>query len=148
MRLRSLLMGMVATVVAVAPVAATASEPAGVISSVSGNSFVSRDGRLLRAVPSMRLVKGDRVITQANGAAKVAMKDGCTVAVSGSSSAGVSTCGDAKSVDFQRAGYTGKSSALSGGAFSGGFLIAILAVGAIALGIVAATRGSSRPNSP
>lgn len=148
MRVRSLMMGMVALTVGLAPVAATASETVGVVSAVSGNSFVARNGRLLRAVPSMQLVKGDRVITQADGSAKVTVNGGCEVAVANSSSAGVASCTDPKSVDFQRSGYSGQSSDLRGRSGGSVFIIAIIAVGAIALGIIAATRGNSRPNSP
>lgn len=147
MRSKSLLVGLAAFGLVTAPVAAQARETAGLVSAVSGETFVARGGTLLPATPSMQLYKGDRVITRADGSAKLAMAGGCDVAVGASAMTSVSSCADTKSADFSRAGYAGNSSALAGHS-GGGFIVAILAAAAVIVGIVIVATTDDSPDSP
>lgn len=147
MRFKSLFLGLAATGLAATPIAASAREAAGVLSSASGSAFVSRDGRLLAATPAMQLVKGDRVVTRAGGSAKVSLNGGCDIAVGSSATANVSSCAS-KATSFDRAGYEGDSSALRGRAGAGGFIIALLAVAVVIVGIIIFVDSDDDPDSP
>jgi hypothetical protein len=88
-----------------------------VIGTVSSetSALVARDGKVLPAVPGMRLYSGDRLITRAGGSANVTMANSCAVTVGASAMlpmAGAS-CAKPNLVNFDqgRAGYPGQSSA-------------------------------------
>ena len=55
----------------------------GTVSSGSG-ALVARDGKVIQAVPGMKLYSGDRVITRAGGSANVTMANNCGVTVGAS----------------------------------------------------------------
>jgi hypothetical protein len=148
MRINKLLGAVTAATVALAPVAATAAPTIGSLVAVKGDAYVAREGRLLRAQPAMAVNAGDRVITRNGAVANVALGN-CSVDVAGGEmkTFASDSCSSVQSASFSRAaGQSQHGSQLLGG--GSGFIIAILAVGAIALGIVAATSGSSRPTSP
>lgn len=138
-----------AATVAFAPIAVSAAPTVGSLVAVSGDAFVARDGRLVRAQPAMAVQAGDRVITRNGATANVALS-GCSVNVAAGEmkTFSDSSCGSVQSASFTRAAGTSSNGSQLVGHGGGGFIIAILAVGAIALGVVAATRGSSHPTSP
>ena len=151
MRVNKVLGGIAAVQMALLPIAATAATPVGSVVSVSGDTFVARNGRLLRATPNMAISSGDRLISRSGGNATVSLGN-CSVSVGSSemkTMSGNACSGAAES--FDRASYTGDSSALRDrdGHRSGGIIIiSILALAAIIAGIIAATSGSSHPASP
>jgi hypothetical protein len=151
MRVDKIFGAVLAASVAVTPVAATAAQPVGSILSVTGDTFVSREGRLLRAAPAMAVRAGDRVITSNTGSAKVGLND-CSVNVSGGQMASVSggSCGSVKTASFDRAASTADdSSALRGRAGAGGFVVAIVAAVAVIIGIVIVVKNNDdTPTSP
>jgi hypothetical protein len=81
----------------------------------SGTSaLLSRDGKVIPAVPGMRLYSGDRLLTRAGGAANVRMANNCAVTIGASSMLPMTgTCAKPSAISFDegRAGYAGSSSA-------------------------------------
>ncbi len=110
----------IATALAVAvmlePAARAAEVPLGMVTE-SAQTFVLRHGALLRAAPAMELRQGDRLITRAEGSAKIEVADGCTVWVGESTLlvASRDICVRPEAADFElvRAGHTGSSSAFA-----------------------------------
>lgn len=153
MRVDKFFGAMVAASVALTPVAVTAAQPAGSILSVSGDAFVSHEGRLVRAVPSMKVAAGDRVITRNGASANVGLNN-CSVNVAGGQMATVSSgsCGSVQTASFDRAASNaGDSSDLRGrGVGSGaGFVVAIVAAVAVIIGIVIVVKNNDdNPTSP
>jgi co-chaperonin GroES (HSP10) len=149
MRIGRILGSAVAASVALTPIAATASQTVGSVVSVNGDAYVAREGRLLRAQPAMAVKAGDRVITRSGASASVAM-NGCSVNVAGGEMKTLGgSCGSVETASFSRAASKSDgSSALAGGAGGGVIVIALIAIGAIVVGIVAATRNNNKPTSP
>lgn len=149
MRLNKVLGALLAGSVALTPVAASAAQPVGSILSVNGDAYVSREGRLLRAQPSMAINAGDRVITRTGSTAKLGL-NGCSTSVSGGEMKTVSgaSCGSVQTASFERAAAQTRNSSQLAGFGGTGIIVGILALAAIAAGIVAATSGHSHPSSP
>ena len=151
MRNSKVIGALIATSVAITPVAASAAPTIGSLATVSGDAFVARQGRLLRAQPAMAVQVGDRVITRTGSTASVAL-NGCAVSVAGGEmkTFANTSCDAVQSATFKRAGdVTTDASQLHGGLGSGGIVIAFLALGIIAAGIVVvATDGNTRSTSP
>jgi hypothetical protein len=148
MRVDKFFGAVVAASVALTPVAASAAQPVGSILSVKGDAFVSHEGRLVRAQPSMKVAAGDRVITRDGATASVGLNN-CSVNVAGGQMSTVSngSCGSVQTASFDRAASTGQngSSLVAGG----GFIIAILAAAAVIVGIVVvASNDDDTPTSP
>ena len=133
MRFGAFATSLAAMVMAVARVAVQAAQGAGTVASGTGEVFVARDGNLLRAAPNMSLYAGDRVVTRANGTAKIALNSGCsqTVGASAMATVGTAGCGAVKNFDAGRAGYGGRSSAATGTTL----VLVVAAVAAAGLGI-------------
>jgi hypothetical protein len=115
------------------PVAGQAADVAiGTISSGTA-ALVSRDGKVISAVPGMKLYSGDRLLTRDGGSANVTMANNCSVAVGSSAMLPMSNAGCAKSdvisFDQGRAGYPGSSSAFQ--SHPGGLWALYLALAAI-----------------
>ena len=100
--------------------------------SPGSNALIVRDGKVVSAAPGAPVYSGDRVVTRANGTARVQMASGCSVSLGNSAMLPVSAraCSKPSTVAFDqgRAGYGGSSSAfqddhdhtglyLAGGAF-------------------------------
>ena len=100
------------------------------------DALIVRDGKVVQAAPGTPLYAGDRVVTRANGSARVAMANNCTVSVGASAMLpmSASSCAKPATINFDegRAGYAGSSSAfqedhdhtglyLAGGFFAVGF---------------------------
>jgi len=151
MRVDKFFGAVLAASVAVTPVAASAAQPVGSILSVKGDAFVSRQGRLLRAQPTMAVRAGDRVITRDGASANVGL-NGCSVNVAGGQMASVSngSCGSVQTASFDRAASsTGDASSLRGGAGAGSFVVAIVAAVAVIIGIVIVVQNDDdTPTSP
>ena len=151
MRVDKFFGAMLAASVAITPVAASAAQPAGSILSVNGDAFVSHEGRLVRAQPSMKVAAGDRVITRDGASAKVALNN-CSVNVAGGEMATVSngSCGSVQTASFDRAASTtDDASGLRGRAGAGGFVVAIVAAVAVIIGIVIVVKNDDdTPTSP
>ena len=96
------------------------------------DALIVRDGKVVSAAPGAPIYAGDRVVTRANGTARVQMAGGCSVSLGNSAMLPVSAraCSKPSTVAFDqgRAGYGGSSSAfqddhdhtglyLAGGAF-------------------------------
>ena len=115
MRLRKF--GAVLALIAMtAPVAAQTTDLA--IGAISGGSgaLVARDGKVIPAVPGMKLYSSDRVITRAGGSAGITMASkNCAVTVGASAMLPMSgaSCASSNAINFDegRAGYAGQSSA-------------------------------------
>jgi hypothetical protein len=96
------------------------------------DALIVRDGKVVSATAGAPIYAGDRVVTRANGTARVQMAGGCSVSLGNSAMLPVSAsaCSKPSTVAFDqgRAGYGGSSSAfqddhdhtglyLAGGAF-------------------------------
>lgn len=147
MRVGKFIGAVAAAAMTITPVVVSA-QPVGSLVSVSGDAFLSHEGRLVRAEPAMAVQAGDRLITRSGGSANVALND-CSVSVAGGEmkTFGGDACGAVQSASFTRAADgSANGQQLLGG---GGFIIAILAAAAVIAGVViVATDGSSRPTSP
>jgi hypothetical protein len=147
MRIGKFIGAVTAAAMTITPVVVSA-QPVGSLVSVSGDAFLSHDGRLVRAQPSMSVEAGDRVITRSGATANVSL-DGCSVGVAGGEmkTFGGDSCGSVQSASFTRAADgSANGQQLLGGA---GIIIAILAAAAVIAGVVViATDNSSNPTSP
>ena len=108
------------------PVAGYAAESGLGTVGAGSNALVIRDGKAVQAVPGMPLFAGDRVVTRADGSAKIAMANNCTVSVGSSAMLPMSASSCAKpatvSFDQGRTGYSGNSSAFFGNT-TGGYIV-------------------------
>ena len=148
MRVGKILGATVAASVALTSVVASAAQSVGSVVSVNGDAYVAREGRLIRAQPAMAVKVGDRVITRTGATANVAMS-GCSVNVAGGEMKTIgSSCGSVESASFSRAASQSTGSEAMGKFRGGTFVIIIIAIAAIIGGIIAATRGHSKPTSP
>jgi hypothetical protein len=131
---------------ALTPAIAAPAKPIGFVEA-SGATFIARDGKLIGVTQKTALFAGDRIVTRAQGAAKVNMANGCSVSVPQTSMLTVSAdnCA-ADAIGFaDRAGPTmDRSSALDGT----GTAVAVLAVAAAGAGLAAGLSGSDDGVSP
>lgn len=135
MGIRSTVLGVAVAMAVVTPAIAAPAQPVGTVEA-SGATFISRDGKLIGVTKKTALYAGDRVLTRAEGAAKVSMANGCSVAVPQTSmlTVGAESCATGATGFADRAGATmGRSNALTGE----GTAVAVLAVGAAGLGLAA-----------
>jgi len=129
------------------PMMAHAEQAVGKLTAVSDGTFVSRDGRVSPAYLNQALYSGDRVITRANGSAKVAMQ-GCSYSMAPASmlSVGATPCG-VTPVSFST--VTDSSSGGGGGAAAGDntllYVGGALAVGGIIAGVALSQHSPASP---
>lgn len=110
----------------------------GTVSSGSG-ALIARDGKVMPAVAGMKLYSGDRLITRAEGSARVAMANSCSVSVGASAMlpmAGAS-CDKPNLLGFDegRAGYAGKSSAFQDARHPGFWFFGVAFIGGLSIAL-------------
>lgn len=131
-----------------APVAATAGESVGRISSATQGTLILRDGKLMRASAGQSLLAGDKVVTRDKARATVKFA-GCERAVGSTAILAVSNGCDANAVGLDASTRTaGLGNAAEGDGSS--VVVAVLALGAVGLGVWAALDGETddAPSSP
>lgn len=125
-----------------APLFAASEQSVGTLTASSQGTVVARGGKLLPAHAGQSLFVGDRVITRGSSA-KVAMQ-GCNVALAPTSilSVGTSACAESKSFAATQEAAAAGGAGAGAGAGATGYVIAAVAVAAVAGGVVAATSNS------
>lgn len=132
----------------VAPVAASAGEPVGRVSSATQGTLILRDGKLMPASAGQSLIAGDKVVTRDKARATVKFA-GCERAVGSTAILAVSNGCDANAVGLDASTETaGMGNAAVGDTSS--VVLGVLALGAVGLGVWAALDGDTddAPSSP